>query len=189
MELIKKSIYITISLFIITVLYTGIINIFAQTFFKNSANGSIIYKNEQAIGSKYIGQLFTSDRYFHGRPSAFNYNTYNSMKETKVLPASGGSNLSISNSIYSENLKNRIEKFLNDNPELETKEIPIDMVTASGSGVDPNISIQGAIIQTKRIAKANNIPEEKIIELVKNNINNNMINVLELNLALKELLK
>lgn len=118
MELIKKSIYITISLFIITVLYTGIINIFAQTFFKNSANGSIIYKNEQAIGSKYIGQLFTSDRYFHGRPSAFNYNTYNSMKETEALPASGGSNLSISNSIYSENLKNRIEKFLNDNPEL-----------------------------------------------------------------------
>lgn len=189
MELIKKSIYITISLFIIAVLYTGIINIFAQTFFKNSANGSIIYKNEQAIGSKYIGQLFTSDRYFHGRPSAFNYNTYNSMKETEALSASGGSNLSISNSIYSENLKNRIEKFLNDNPELETKEIPIDMVTASGSGVDPNISIQGAMIQTKRIAKANNIPEEKIIELVKNNINNNMINVLELNLALEELLK
>ena len=57
------------------------------------------------------------------------------MKETEVLPASGGSNLSISNSIYSENLKNRIEKFLNDNPELETKEIPIDMVTTSGSGV------------------------------------------------------
>ena len=111
------------------------------------------------------------------------------MKETEVLPASGGSNLSISNSIYSENLKNRIEKFLNDNPELETKEIPIDMVTTSGSGVDPNISIQGAMIQTKRIAKANNIPEEKIIELVKNNINNNMINVLELNLALEELLK
>ena len=72
MELIKKSIYTTISLFIIAVLYTIIINVFAQTFFKDSANGSIIYKNNQAVGSKYIGQLFTSDKYFHGRPSAYN---------------------------------------------------------------------------------------------------------------------
>ena len=76
MELIKKSIYTTISLFIIAVLYTIIINVFAQTFFKDSANGSIIYKNNQAVGSKYIGQLFTSDKYFHGRPSAYNSVSY-----------------------------------------------------------------------------------------------------------------
>lgn len=189
MNLIKKGIHVTIVLFIIAAVYTVIINVFAQTFFKDSANGSIIYKNGQAIGSKYIGQLFTSEKYFHGRPSAYNYNTYNSKEEAETLPASGGSNLAVSNPAYSENLKNRIEKLLNDNPELKTKEIPVDMVTASGSGVDPNISIQGAMIQTKRIAKANNIPEEKIIELIKNNINNNMVNVLELNLALEKLLK
>lgn len=189
MELIKKSIYITISLFIITVLYTGIINIFAQTFFKNSANGSIIYKNGQAVGSKYVGQLFTNDKYFHGRPSAYNYNTYNSKEEAETLPASGGTNLALSNPAYNKNIENNIDLLLKKNPNLETKEIPVDMITSSGSGVDPNISIQGAMIQTKRISEANNIPEEKIIELVKNNINNNMINVLELNLALDELLK
>ena len=77
MNLIKKGIHITIVLFIIAAVYTVIINIFAQTFFKDSANGSIIYKNGQAIGSKYIGQLFTSEKYFHGKPSAYNYNTYN----------------------------------------------------------------------------------------------------------------
>lgn len=189
MELIKKSIYITISLFIVAILYTAIINIFAQTFFKKSANGSIVYKNNQAIGSKYVGQLFTSEKYFHGRPSAYNYNTYNSKEEAETLPASGGTNLALSNFTYNENIKNNIDLLLKKNPNLETKELPVDMITSSGSGVDPNISIQGAMIQTKRIAKANNIPEEKIIELIKNNINNNMVNVLELNLALNELVK
>ena len=169
MELIKKSIYTTISLFIIAVLYTIIINVFAQTFFKDSANGSIIYKNNQAVGSKYIGQLFTSDKYFHGRPSAYNYNTYDSKEEAETLPASGGTNLALSNPVYNEN--------------------PIEMITSSGSGVDHNISIQGAMIQVERISKANNIPKEKVIELVKNNIENDMINVLELNIALEELFK
>lgn len=189
MELIKKSIYITISLFIIAVLYTIIINVFAQTFFKDSANGSIIYKNNQAIGSKYIGQLFTSDKYFHGRPSAYNYNTYNTQEEAKTLPASGGTNLALSNPMYNENIKNNIDFLLKKNPNLESKEIPIEMITSSGSGVDPNISTQGAMIQVDRISKVNNIPKEKVIELVKNNIENDMINVLELNIALEELVK
>lgn len=189
MELIKKSIYTTISLFIIAVLYTIIINVFAQTFFKDSANGSIIYKNNQAVGSKYIGQLFTSDKYFHGRPSAYNYNTYDSKEEAETLPASGGTNLALSNPVYNENIKNNIDLLLKKNPNLETKEIPIEMITSSGSGVDPNISIQGAMIQVERISKANNIPKEKVIELVKNNIENDMISVLELNIALEELFK
>lgn len=189
MELIKKSIYTTISLFIIAVLYTIIINVFAQTFFKDSANGSIIYKNNQAVGSKYIGQLFTSDKYFHGRPSAYNYNTYDSKEEAETLPASGGTNLALSNPVYNENIKNNIDLLLKKNPNLETKEIPIEMITSSGSGVDPNISIQGAMIQVERISKSNNIPKEKVIELVKNNIENDMINVLELNIALEELFK
>lgn len=189
MELIKKSIYITISLFIVAMLYTAIINIFAQTFFKDSANGSIIYKNGQAIGSKYVGQLFTNDKYFHGRPSAYNYNTYNSKQEAETLPASGGTNLALSNFTYNENIKNNIDLLLKKNPNLETKELPVDMITSSGSGVDPNISIQGAMIQVDRISKVNNIPKEKVIELVKNNIENDMINVLELNIALEELIK
>lgn len=189
MELMKKSIYITISLFIIAVLYTVIINVFAQTFFKNSANGNILYKNNQAIGSKFVGQLFTSERYFHGRPSAYNYNTYSSKKEAETLPASGGTNLALSNSVYNENIKNNIDLLLKNNPGIESKEIPVDMITSSGSGVDPNISVQGAMIQAKRIAKANNIPEEKVIELIKNNIENNMINVLELNIVLENSVK
>lgn len=75
-EILKKSVYITIALFILSIVYTCAINGFAQIFFNHSANGSIIIKDGQAIGSKHIGQIFTDVKHFHGRPSAYNYNTY-----------------------------------------------------------------------------------------------------------------
>lgn len=189
MELVKKSVYVTLILFIISIIYTVIINIFAQTLFNKSANGSLIYEGNTIIGSEYIGQLFTSDKYFHGRPSIYNYNTYISEEKAQTLPASGGSNLAISNPQYNENLKNNIDQLLESNPHLKSEEIPIDMITSSASGLDPNISVQGAMIQVKRVAEKNNLPEAKVIDLVKSNVKNNMINVLKLNISLKEILK
>lgn len=186
MSLVKKSLYITILLFILSIIYTVLVNIFAQTFFKESANGSIIYKNEIPIGSEHIGQLFTKDNFFHGRPSAYNYNTYETDEEANTLPASGGSNLAVSNPVYSENIKANIDKLLKENPNLKIEDIPTEMVTTSGSGLDPNISVEGAMIQIERVAKANNISKEKISEIIKENSEGNIVNVLQLNLAILE---
>lgn len=186
MSLVKKSFYITILLFILSIIYIVLVNIFAQTFFKESANGSIIYKNEIPIGSEHIGQLFTKDNFFHGRPSAYNYNTYETDEEANTLPASGGSNLAVSNPVYSENLKANTDKLLKENPNLKIEDIPTEMVTASGSGLDPHISVEGAMIQVERVAKANNISKEKISEIIKENSEGNIVNVLQLNLAILE---
>ena len=189
MENLKKGILITLVLFLITTIYTYMINGFAQVFFHESANGSIILKNGEGIGSKYIGQNFESDKYFHGRASIFNYNTYSTLKEAQMIPSSGGSNLGGSNLEYNKNIKERIEKILSKNPSIEIKDIPVDMVTASASGLDPHITTQGALIQVERVAKVNGITKEEVINLVKKMEKNGIINVLELNLALENLIK
>ena len=183
MENLKKGILITLVLFLITTIYTYMINGFAQVFFHESANGSIILKNGEGIGSKYIGQ------YFHGRASILNYNTYSTLKEAQMIPSSGGSNLGGSNLEYNKNIKERIEKILSENPSIEIKDIPVDMVTASASGLDPHITTQGALIQIERVARVNRITKEEVINLVKKMEKNGIINVLELNLALENLIK
>lgn len=189
MNTIKKSVYVTVTLFVLATLYTLAINGFAQTFFKDSANGSIVYVDGEARGSKYIGQNFTQENYFHGRPSVYNYNTYETSEEAKTLPASGGTNYGLSNPNYEENVKANVEKLLQENPGLKVEDIPTDMVTASGSGLDPNISVQGAMIQVERVAKANNLSVEVVENLIKENTTKDMVNVLELNLKLDELKK
>lgn len=186
MSLVKKSFYITVILFVLSIIYTLSINIFAQLFFKESANGSIIYRDGIPVGSKYIGQLFTKDKFFHGRPSVYNYNVYETEEEANTLPASGGSNLAISNFAYAESLKINIDKLLKENLNLKKEDIPVEMVTASGSGLDPHISIEGVMIQLERVAKANNISNEEISKIIKENSEGNLVNVLQLNLALLE---
>jgi K+-transporting ATPase ATPase C chain len=186
-EILKKSIYITVALFILATVYTCVINGFAQMFFNHSANGSLIVKDGQAIGSKHIGQVFTDEKHFHGRPSAYNYNTYETEEEAQVLPASGGTNLGLSNPAYSENVKANVEKLLNANPGLKVEDIPVEMVTASGSGLDPHITVQGALIQAERVAKANGISKDEVINLINKIAHKDIVNVLELNLALEEL--
>ena len=189
LEILKKSIFITVGLFILSVIYTCTINSFAQIFFTNSANGSLIVKDGEIIGSKYIGQAFTEKKYFHGRPSVNNYNTYNTREEAETLPISGGSNLAISNPNYIKNIETNIEKLLLENPNLEIKDIPSEMITASGSGLDPHITVQGAFIQAERVARENKINKDEIIELINKVAHKDIINVLELNLALENLIK
>lgn len=188
-EILKKSVYITIALFILAIGYTCAINGFAQIFFNHSANGSIIIKDGQAIGSKHIGQIFTDAKYFHGRPSAYNYNTYTTEEEAQVLPASGGTNLGLSNPTYTENIKANIEKLLVENPGLKVEDIPVEMLTVSGSGLDPHITIQGAMIQVDRVAKENGIAKDEVVTLINKIAHKGIVNVLELNLALEELAK
>jgi K+-transporting ATPase ATPase C chain len=142
-----------------------------------SRNESGYYEN--------VGQGFSSDKYFNSRPSAVDYNA----------AGSGGSNKGPSNPEYLAQVQARIDTFLVHNPEVKKEEIPSDLVTASGSGIDPNISVQAAKVQVKRIAKIRNLKEETINELIEKQtekpfmglFGTEKINVLKLNLALDKL--
>lgn len=150
----------------------------------NSGKGEITEYN----GKKYyanIGQTFNADEYFWSRPSAVDYNA----------SGSGGSNKGSSNEEYLNLVQARIDTFLVHNPGISKSEIPVDLVTASGSGLDPNISVQSAKIQTKRIAVVRGFGEQKINQLIEENIEDPLwgifgpqkVNVLKLNIALDKL--
>ena len=150
----------------------------------NKGKGEIITYEGNTYYSN-IGQSFTSDTYFQSRPSSVNYNAV----------GSGGSNKAPSNSEYLETVKARIDTFLVHNPSIQKNEIPVDLITASASGLDPNISVQAAHIQVKRIAKVRGLSESNVQKLVDEQTEKPLlvlfgtekINVLKLNIALDTL--
>ncbi|WP_443937164.1 potassium-transporting ATPase subunit KdpC [Pedobacter sp. MW01-1-1] len=147
--------------------------------------GEKITKKGKTVGYALLGQSFTKPEYFWGRPSAVAYNA----------SGSAGSNKGPSNPDYLIEVQSRIDTLLKYNPGIKTADIPADMVTASGSGLDPNISAQGAAIQIARVAKARNINQKKVQELIAINtikpfmgfLGPSSVNVVKLNLALDEL--
>lgn len=147
--------------------------------------GSPVIQEGKIIGYENIGQSFTDEKYFWGRPSAVGYNA----------ASTGGSNKGPSNPDYLAEVQARIDTFLVHNPDVKKENIPSDLVTASGGGLDPHISPQGAYVQISRIAKTRNINEEQLKELIKNNIEKPLlglfgterVNVLKLNIALDKL--
>lgn len=141
--------------------------------------GVTLSHNGKVIGYENIGQNFTSDEYFHGRPSAVDYNA----------AGSAGSNKGPSNADYLASVKARIDTFLVHNPTVNKSEIPSELVTSSGSGLDPDISVKAARIQVPRIAKALNKSEQELYDLISSVKENSWfqedkINVLKLNLEL-----
>jgi K+-transporting ATPase ATPase A chain len=164
--------------------YPAFVTGVAQVVFPHQANGSIIVHNDTVIGSELIGQNFTQEKYFHGRPSAAGVG-YDAM-------LSGGSNLGPSNLRLHHRIANDINKSrLNGYINLDGT-VPIDAVTTSGSGLDPDITIANALVQVPRVAKARNLSEETLRDLVAQNVKNRdfvvfgepRINILKLNLAL-----
>ena len=155
--------------------------------FPSQSNGLPIYKNGKLIGFENIGQKFTESKYFWGRPSAVNYNA----------AATGCSNKGPTNPEYLADVEKRINEFLARNPGVKRSEIPSDLVTASGSGIDPHISLQAALIQVSRVAKERNLDRQKVKALVQKQIEKPLlglfgterVNVLKLNLALDQLKK
>ncbi len=152
---------------------------------KGSGNGVAIERNGRVAGFELIGQSFRSDNYFWGRPSAVGYNA----------SASGGSNKSPSNPEYQLVLQQRIDTFLVHNPAIDRSAIPSELVTASGSGLDPDISPESAFVQIPRIAAARGIDAGRLESLVRQHIEKpflgifgpEKVNVLKLNLALDSL--
>ena len=151
----------------------------------NHGRGEEIIKDGKAVGFALIGQTFTDDKYFYSRPSAVNYNA----------AGSAGSNKGSSNEEYLQTVKARIDTFLVHNPGIKKSQIPVELVTASGSGLDPNLSPEAARIQISRIAKVRGLAEERLVTLVHDQTEKPLlglfgpskINVLKLNLALDAL--
>lgn len=178
-----------ILLFAILTVVTGIIYPFvvtglSQALFPRQANGSVVTVNGKAVGSELIGQQFTSPGYFWGRPSATGPYPYNAA-------ASGGSNLGPLNPALTDAVKARIAALRAADPDIAAP-VPVDLLTASGSGLDPDISLAGAHYQAARVAKARGVPLERVQALIDRHakypwfgiFGEPRVNVLELNLAL-----
>jgi len=168
----------------------------AQALFPRQAQGSLVERNGTVVGSELIGQVFESDKYFHGRPSATT--TPDPNDSTKTVPApynaanSGGSNLGPSNKALIDRVQGDIDKLKQENPSMP---VPNDLVTTSASGLDPHISPEAALFQVPRIAKARNQPEDRIRQFVADHTEGRLfgllgeprVNVLLLNVALDQL--
>ena len=191
---IRPAIVFVVALTAITgLLYPFVMTGIAGVVFPYQAQGSLIERDGKVVGSALIGQDFTSAGYFHGRPSATVAPDPND--STKTVPApynaanSGGSNLGPTNKALIDRVQGDVEKLQEENPPAQ---IPIDLVTTSGSGLDPDISPAAALFQVPRVAKARNMPEDRVRQLVDEHVEGRAlgflgeprINVLALNLAL-----
>jgi potassium-transporting ATPase KdpC subunit len=191
---IRPAIIILLALTLITGLayplaMTGV----AGAIFPNQAAGSLIERDGKVVGSALIGQEFKDDKYFHGRLSATTAPDPADATKTVSAPYnaanSGGSNLGPTSKALADRVKEDVDKLRSENP---SSPVPIDLVTTSASGLDPDISPEGAMFQVPRVAKARNIPEQRVRELVTQNTEGRLIgifgeprvNVLALNLAL-----
>ncbi|MBC7384498.1 MAG: K(+)-transporting ATPase subunit C [Bacteroidia bacterium] len=185
----KNILFQTLKLTLLTLLlfsgiYTLVILFIAQAT-PGGGKGKKLTQHGITVGYENIGQKFTADRYFNSRPSAVNYNA----------DGSGASNKGPSNAEYLILVKERIDSFLVRNPGISKSEIPVEMVTASGSGLDPDISSSAALIQVKRIAKIRGMNEDKLKSLIIEQKEKSLlgffgpekINVLKLNIALDNL--
>ena len=191
---IRPAIVFVVALTAITgLLYPFVMTGVAGVVFPYQAQGSLIERDGNVVGSALIGQDFTSAGYFHGRPSATVAPDPND--STKTVPApynaanSGGSNLGPTNKALIDRVQGDVEKLQQENPSAQ---VPIDLVTTSGSGLDPDISPAAALFQVPRVAKARNMPEDRVRQLVDEHVEGRTlgflgeprINVLALNLAL-----
>ena len=169
-------------------LYPLIVFSIAQAAFHDQANGSLITDKDGTVrGSRLLGQGFTADKYFHPRPSAagHGYDAANS----------GGSNLGLTSQKLNDALKERIAAYRRENGLGDTEPVPADAATASGSGLDPHLSVRNAELQAARVAQARHVSPEQVRSLIRKHtegpqfglLGESRVNVLELNLALENL--
>jgi K+-transporting ATPase ATPase C chain len=194
---IRPAIVVLVALTLITgFAYPLAITGIARLIFPRQAQGSLIERDGRVIGSELIGQEFASAKYFHGRPSATTAPDPDDSTKTVAAPYnaanSGGSNLGPSNKALIDRVRSDMEALKKDNPSTA---VPIDLVTTSASGLDPDISPEAALFQVPRVAKARNLPEDRLRQLVAAHTEGRLlgllgeprVNVLKLNLALDKL--
>ncbi|PWT85200.1 MAG: potassium-transporting ATPase subunit C [Proteobacteria bacterium] len=193
-----KEIRPAIVLVVVLTLITGLVYPLAMTgiagaIFPRQAQGSLVEVDGKVVGSALIGQEFTSEKYFHGRPSATTAPDPNDASKTVPAPYnaanSGGSNLGPTNKALIERVKADVDKLKAENPSAP---VPIDLVTTTGGGLDPHITPEAALFQVPRVAKARNLPEDRVRQLVNERVEGRTlgvlgeprVNVLALNMAL-----
>lgn len=189
MHYLKRALVLLLTLTVLTgILYPLLMTGLVQLIFPRQANGSLAYQGGQAVGSRLIGQNFSDPRYFQGRPSAAGKDGYDAA-------ASSGSNLGPTNKKLLESIAAAAEKVRQDNGLPMGAAVPSDLVTASGSGLDPDISPAAALLQVPRVAAARKLAIAKVENLVQGQIKGRQlgilgeprVNVLELNIALDQL--
>jgi potassium-transporting ATPase KdpC subunit len=180
-----SSIRLTGILLLLCSLFYSLLMAAAGKLAPGGGSGEQIYYQGRVVGYRLIGQQFSGDHYFQGRPSAVNYNA----------SGSGGSNKGPSNPDYLQTVRDRIDTFLVHNPGVRKSELPAELVTASGSGLDPDISPAAAYIQVKRVAAKRGVTEPILRQLIAGQIQHPLwgftgpatVNVLQLNIALDQL--
>lgn len=196
LKAIKKPLLITLALLVICgfaypLLLTGI----SQIFFPSQANGSLITVSGKTIGSSLIGQDFTDSRFMKCRPSAVNYNTYTPKEKadgTYSGIGSGSKNYGPSNPDLKKRVEADIAAFLKANPTIKKSDIPTDLLTSSGSGLDPDISPDSAAVQIPALSKTTGLSEDVLKKIVQNNTHGKFlgifgteyVNVLDVNLEI-----
>ncbi len=183
----RQSLVVTLILlllcgFVFPVLLSGI----SAVIFPSQANGSLVYADGQAVGAANVGQDFTEPYFMKGRPSAYNYNTYyedeqgnqyyNDGSEFAGL-SSGSNNYAPSNPALTERVEADIEAFLEANPDVKREDIPADLMTASGSGLDPHITPESARIQIPALAASSGLSEEQLEQIVEDNTEGKLLGI------------
>ena len=183
----RQSLVVTLLLLLLCglvfpVLLSGI----SAVIFPSQANGSLIYADGRAVGAANIGQDFTKPYFMKGRPSAYNYNTYYEDEQGNQYcgdgsafagPGSGSNNYAPSNPALTERVEADIEAFLEANPDVKREDIPADLVTASGSGLDPHITLQSARSQLPALAAASGLSEEELERIVEDNTEGKLLGI------------
>jgi potassium-transporting ATPase KdpC subunit len=187
-----RGLRLTVVVFAVTgLIYPFVGTGLAQLLFNHQANGSLVTQNGQVVGSSLIGQQFTSDRYFHGRPSATN-NAGTGKPQPYAADNSAGSNLGPSNQALIDRVKTGVQAVRQQNGLSADQQVPVDLVTADFSGLDPDISEASALLQVNRVALARSLDPAKVRALVEDHVHGRVlwvfgepyVNVLEVNMAL-----
>lgn len=193
--------FFVLMLILCTIVYPLALNTVAKTIFPYEASGSLIDKEgkatlepTKAVGSKLLGQEFNKPYFLHSRISAINYNISDT-NQSNIN--SGGFNYAMSNPALKERIEKDLQKFLNENPQISKEQIPLDLLSASSSGLDPHISKKAALIQIPRIMKYSKLSQEELEKIIKDNtepkflgiFGEEKVNVLMVNIAINKAMK
>ncbi|EAJ1475973.1 potassium-transporting ATPase subunit KdpC [Campylobacter jejuni] len=193
--------FFVVMLILCTFVYPFVLNTVAKFIFPYQSSGSLVDKEgrptldiSKAVGSKLLGQDFNKPYFLHSRVSVSNYNTSDT-NESSV--SSGGFNYAMSNPALKERVQKDLQKFLDENPQITKEQIPLDLLSASGSGLDPHISLQAALVQIPRISQSSKITKEELEKIIQENTESKFlgifgeekVNVLAVNIAIAKAMK
>ncbi|MEG0570438.1 MAG: potassium-transporting ATPase subunit C [Oscillospiraceae bacterium] len=192
----RAALLLLIFTFICGILYTCVVTGIGQLFFKDKANGSIIEVDGKKYGSQLLAQQYEDENHMWGRVMNLDVSTFKD-EDGKVLMYASPSNLSPASEEYELLIKKRVEKMMKLNPDMDMTAVPVDLVTCSGSGLDPHISIAAAKYQVARLAKENDKTQDEILDIINKCTNKKLfgifgeetVNVLKVNLMLDEIIK